>query len=318
MGTAPFAIPCLQALAQDKRMEVSLVVTQPDKALGRGHKIRYTAFKQAAMELGLPIYQPGSVKDDESIERIKALNPDFLVVVAYGQILSQKVLDIPNIACINVHGSLLPKYRGAAPMHWAVIQGEKETGVCTMHMVQALDAGDIIYCDKTNINPEENTGELYDRLQEMGANILVKTLKDIETGVAPRIPQDERVSTYAPRLFKEDRYIEWNQSGLSIFNRIRGLYPAPKAITKYQNEDYIICKAQFHQNEPVGKVDASISEPGVIVGVSPKHGLFVRCKDGWLEILRLKAPGKKEMEAKAYLNGAKIHLHSKFESEATL
>ncbi len=318
MGTAPFAIPCLQALAQENDIEVPLVVTQPDKAVGRGHKVRYTAFKQAALELEMPIYQPNSVKDEESIEFIKKLKPDFLVVVAYGQILSQKVLDLPKLACINVHGSLLPKYRGAAPIHWAVIHGEKETGVCTMHMAKTLDAGDIIYCDRTDIDPEETTGELYDRLQEMGANLLVKTLKDIEAGVAPRIPQDDRISTYAPMIFKKDRYIDWNQAGLCILNKIRGLYPAPRAITKYQAEDYIICEAKFHLEEPVGKLDSTILEPGVIVGISPKHGLFVRCKDGWIEILRLKAPGKKEMEAKAYLNGAKINLHSKFESEETL
>ncbi len=318
MGTAPFAIPCLQALADAKDMDVSLVVTQPDKAVGRGHKLRYTAFKQSAMDLGLPLYQPDSVKDDEAIEHIKSLNPDFLVVVAYGQILNQKVLDLPNIACINVHGSLLPKYRGAAPIHWAVINGEPETGVCTMHMARQLDAGDVIYCDRTEIEQDETTGALYERLQQMGAELLVRTLRDLVADIAPRTPQIESESTYAPMIFKPDRYLDWTQSGRSIADKIRGLYPTPRAITRYQDEDYIICEARLHAEEPVGKVDVSVQGNGIIAGVSPKHGLFVRCRDGWMEILRIKAPGKKEMEAKAYLNGAKLELNGRFESEEKL
>jgi methionyl-tRNA formyltransferase len=318
MGTAPFAIPCLHALADSKDMDVSLVVTQPDKAVGRGHKLRYTAFKQSVVDLGLPLFQPDCVKNDEAIERIKALKPDFLVVVAYGQILNQKVLDLPNIACINVHGSLLPKYRGAAPIHWAVINGEAETGVCTMHMARKLDAGDVIYCDTTEIEKDETTGALYDRLQQMGAGLLVKTLRDLESGIAPRTPQIESESTYAPMIFKQHRYLDWNLSGRNIADKIRGLYPTPRAITRYQDEDYIICEARFHTEEPIGKVDAAIRGNGLIAGISPKHGLFVCCRDGWLELLRIKAPGKKEMDAKAYLNGAKLQLKGQFESEEKL
>ena len=260
MGTAPFAIPCLKALADSDDFQVALVVTQPDKALGRGHKVRHTPFKQTALDLGFEIFQPGSVKDEEAIKRIKKLNPDFLVVVAYGQILNQQVLDIPRIACVNVHGSLLPKYRGAAPIHWAVIPGEEQSGVCTMHMARELDAGDVIYCDRTRILEEETTGEVYERLQGMGAHLLIKTLRDLKQGVAPRIPQDHNVATYAPMILKKDRYLDWRQGGQDIANRIRGLYPVPRAIARYQGEDYLITGARYFANQPKDGVNPQVEE----------------------------------------------------------
>ncbi len=317
MGTAPFAIPSLLHVAQQKDMNLVLVITQPDRTRGRGHKIQFTEFKKAALSLDVPLYQPENIKSEEAIERIRESKPDFLVVVAYGQILSEEILQLPGKSAINVHGSLLPKYRGAAPVHWAVMKGEQNTGVCTMHMVKALDAGDIIYSASTEILPEETTQDIYERLQNKGAELLVKTLRDVYVGDAPRVPQCDEEATYAPAITKTDRYIDWFRKGIDIENQVRGLYPKPLAIARYQNEDYLFTKVEYQENRPEDVLERDVLLPGTVGLASPKSGLWIRCYDGWIHILSLKAPNKKEMSARDFLSGFKIPVGTIFESEIT-
>lgn len=315
MGTSPFAIEPLKALVADPAINIVLVVTQPDRAKGRGQKLRFTQFKKATLDLGIDIFQPENINDDEALNALRAYNPDYLVVVAYGQILTDDVLSIPKKTAINIHASLLPKYRGAAPIHYAIMRGETQTGVCTMHMAKELDAGDIIYCESLAIEPRETTGLLHDRLSKLGASLIIKTLHDLERQVAPRICQQGK-STYAPQINKKDRVIDWSKPGEDIVNLIRALQPFPGALFTLSGEEYLVSEAIYHETMPEHiSPEQNIEQLGSVVCANPKQGLYIKVKNGWLEVVRLKPQGKKEMSSKAFLNGHRLDIGLVCESE---
>ena len=228
MGTPDFAAASLKKLIEEN-MEVVGVFTQPDKPKGRGMELRFSPVKEIALQARIPVYQPEKMRDGTAYAQIKALEPDILVVVAYGRILPDDILALPRYGAINVHGSLLPKYRGAAPIQWAVLNGDKKTGVSTMYLASEMDSGDIIYTSETEIGEKETSGELFDRLMGMGAELLIKTLRDIEAGTAPRVPQDHSQASYVHMLDKSLCPIDWNRSPREVLKWIYGLQPWPVA-----------------------------------------------------------------------------------------
>ena len=300
MGTPDFARDSLDAI-YNAGHEILAVVTNIDKPKGRGMKMIYTPVKEFAIEKNIEILQPEKVKNNqEFIDRLRNLNPDVLCVVAYGKILPREVLDIPKYGAINVHASLLPKYRGAAPIQWSIINGDKETGVCTMYMDEGMDTGDIILEEKTKIGEDETTGELWDRLSKIGANLLVETLKKIEDGTVKRKKQGSNY-IIAPMLTKEMGNIDWSKSALEIKNLIRGLNPIIGAYTFYKGKKIKIWKAEIAKD-----TDYINSKPGQIVFVDKKKGLFVKTGEGILSILEVQAENSKKMDIKSYLNGTNI------------
>lgn len=297
MGTPDFAVPCLVKL-HEEGYKIDLVVTQKDRPRGRGKKIQYTPVKEKALELGLEVYQPDSVNSAESIAKLKKLKPDFIIVVAFGQILKKEVLDIPIFDCINVHASLLPKYRGAAPINWSIINGESETGITIMEMEEGLDTGDMILSQCIEILPQDDFESLHDKLSVLGGELLIKALVDIKNGKEIRIPQDDELSSYAPMIYKETGKIYWNKTGEDIYNLVMGLKPTPSAYTIY-NE--IIMK--IHKVSLMPKFNDD--EVGKIIKVN-KEGIFVNSNDKCVVIEEIQFPGKKKMSVKDYLAGNKI------------
>ena len=299
MGTPDFAVPSLQALL-DAGHEVCGVFTQPDKPKNRGMKLQPPPVKVLALAHDIPVYQPTSVKDGTALEIIQQLKPELIVVAAYGRILPNEILEYPAKGCINVHSSLLPKFRGAAPIHWAVVSGETETGVTIMHMAQELDAGDIIDQIRTPIDPDESVEAVHDRLAQLGGKILVDVVKQIAEGTATRTPQDSSKATYAPMLSRELSNIDWNQSAKAIHDKIRGLSPWPAASTN------IICDTIIKIFGSSNLGEATTAQPGTIVAAG-KQGIDVACGDGKvLRITQLQAPGGKRMAAADYLRGHPI------------
>lgn len=298
MGTPDFAVPSLKQLIQDGH-EIVGVYTQPDKPKNRGMKLTPSAVKVVALEQHIPVFQPKTLKDEASQEEMRSLKPDLAVVAAYGKILPRPVLEIPALGCINVHSSLLPKYRGAAPINWAMLNGEPETGVTIMHMAEALDAGDMILQAATPIDLNESVEQLHDRLAEMGAKLLGQALKALADGTAPRIPQDERQQTYAPMLSRELSPIDWNRSALEIHNQIRGLIPWPATTMELSGIKFKVFSA-FLTGETEQKA------AGTVLGTD-KKGIRMVCGDGGiLCITEVQAPGKKRMKAVDYLRGHPI------------
>ena len=229
MGTPDFSVPALERIATEH--EVVAVVTQKDKPKGRGMSVSYTPVKESALKLNIPIYQPDKVKEENFVEELRELNPDVIVVIAFGQILSNDILTLPKYGCINVHASLLPKYRGAAPIQWAVIDGEEKSGVCTMKMDEGLDTGDIIDVDEITLDPKETGGSLFDKLSKLGGELILKTLQNLEFGKATFIKQDDSKSTYAKKMTKELGHIDFTKDAESIERLIRGLNPWPSAFS---------------------------------------------------------------------------------------
>ncbi len=296
MGTPDFSVPALKELA--KHHEIAAVVTQQDRPKGRGHKMQYTPVKEAALELDVPVYQPQKVKDAEFVEILKDINPDAIVVIAFGQILSKEILDLPKYGCINVHASLLPKYRGAAPIQWAVIDGEEVSGVTTMYMGEGLDTGDIIDTTVITLDEKETGGSLFDKLAIEGSKLIVKTLDELEKGTATRTPQDESKSTYAGKITKELGNIDFAKSAKEIECLIRGLNPWPSAYTKLGDKNIKIWDASV-LNVAVDK------EPGTIIGTE-KNAICVATGNGILKIHELQLEGKKRMDVTAFLNGYQL------------
>ncbi len=297
MGTPDFAAVSLKKLI-DEKFELAGVFCQPDKAAGRGYEIKFSPVKQLALDCGIPVFQPQKMRDGTALEMLKGLQPDILVVVAYGRILPDDILALPKYGAINVHGSLLPKYRGAAPIQWAVLNGDKITGVTTMHLQSEMDAGDIIYKDETEIGEFETAGELFDRLAEMGANLLVKTLLDIEAGTAPSIPQNHAEATYVTMLDKSICPIDFNKSPREIIKHVYGLQPWPVATAEIGSQNLKIFGAAYTET----KTDKG---PGEIV--STDKGIEVACAGGnTVLITEVQAPGKKRIGAVDYLRGHKI------------
>lgn len=296
MGTPDFAVPTLEKIISDGH-EVLTVVTQPDKPQNRGMKLTYSPVKECALKYDIPVLQPIKIKkDEEFIKQYKELNPDVAVVVAFGQILSKEILDVPRFGSINVHGSLLPKYRGAAPIQWSVINGDKVTGITTMYMDVGLDTGDMILKDEVEIGEEETAGELYDRLAVVGAETLSKTLKLIEVGSAPREKQGENFS-YAPMMTRETGIIDWNKKSAEIKSLVNGTSPWPGAITVLNDKKLKVHKVKIVEGSGI---------PGTILKSNDKEGLIVATLDSAIELIEIQPENKKRMIAKDYLRGNKI------------
>lgn len=287
MGTSDFAVPTLKAL-HGAGYPICLVVTQPDRPAGRGLDLKPSPVKSAAVELGLPLYQPEKVRFPEAVETLKAQQPDLTVVAAYGQILPPSVLQIPKVTALNIHGSILPKYRGAAPIHYAVMAGEKETGVTIMYMNEKLDEGDMLLVKKTPIHPEETTGDVHDRLASLGAEGLLEALRLLSEGKAPRIPQDHSQATFSPSIKKEQCRVRWEISAREAVDQIRGLAPWPVAETYWKGIPLRLYKAL--------ELDGENGNPGEIVRVS-KEGIEVSTGKGRVLLKELQPPGKKRMGA---------------------
>lgn len=297
MGTPEFAVPSLERMAGKYKVEA--VFTQPDRPKGRGNKLAMSPVKESAIKLEIPVYQPVRIKKEpESIDIIKKINPDFIVVVAFGQILPKEVLDIPRYGCINLHASLLPKYRGAAPINWAVIKGEKVSGNTTMFMSEGLDCGDILLTSRITIDENMTAGELHDKLMLDGPELLVKTIEGLKNNSIKRIEQDDSLSCYAPMLDKSTGRINWSEGALYIKNLIRGLNPYPAAHTLYKDTIMKIFEAEVIEN----KAD---NDPGYIIEVN-EDGIKVAAAMGCILIKKVQFPGGKPLYVKEYLKGNNI------------
>jgi methionyl-tRNA formyltransferase len=294
LGTPAFAVPTLEAIARAGH-DVPLVVTQPDRPKGRGQTAAAPPVKEAALRLGIEVYQPERVRRPEAVERLGSIGADAMVVVGYGQIIPQNVIDLAPLGIINVHASLLPKYRGAGPIQWAIVNGETRTGVTTMRIDAGLDTGDMLLKRETEIGPEENAGELGRRLAVMGADLLVETLARIRDIVPEK--QDNSQATYAPLLKKEDGAIDWSQPAAAIHNRVRGLQPWPGAYTTFRGHALHIWRAALAAPGSGGQ------RPGKIAGLRP---LVVACGSGALELLEVQLEGRKRMPAADFANGQRL------------
>jgi len=297
MGTPAFALPALKIL-HDRHYPIMTVVTQPDRPAGRGQKEIAPPVKLLAKEFGLPVLQPQKVKDPSFLETFYSLNPDMVVVAAFGQILPKAIIDFPKLGCLNIHPSLLPKYRGAAPLNWSIIRGEAQSGVTIMLMDEGMDSGDILMQEETQIGAMETCGELHDRLAILGGTLLVKTIEQVVANTAQRQKQDPSCVTYAPRLSKETGRINWHDNVLNIVNLIRGLNPAPAAYTSLDGQTLKIYTAEA---EP-GSVDQS---PGTIGKVST-IGLPVAAANGYVILKDVQLAGKKRMSIGDFLRGYQL------------
>ena len=305
MGTPDFARDSLKAVVEAGH-EVALVVTNPDKPKGRGMKLIPSDVKKYAIEQNLEVVQPVKVRNNpEFVEQLKDINPDVICVVAYGKIIPKEILDIPRLGCINVHGSLLPKYRGAAPIQWAVLNGDKETGITTMFMDVGMDTGDMINKEVVQIGDDETTGELWDRLSIIGAKLLVKTLKDLENGTYKREKQGDDF-TVAPMIKKEMAKIDWeNQTSSEIKNLVRGLNPFMGAFSFLNDKKIKIWKVEKLNDKPE-------KEPGTVLVSNSKAGLVIATKDGAVSVLEIQGENSKRMSISDYLRGNKILVDEKF------
>lgn len=309
MGTASFSLAVLKMLIEEDYNIVG-VVTQPDRYVGRKKVLTMPDVKVEALKYDIPVIQPARIKED--YQAIVDLKPDLIITAAYGQIVPQAVLDIPRLGCINVHASLLPLYRGGAPVHQAIIDGQEKTGVTIMYMVKKMDAGDMIAQKETPILEEDTVGILYDRLSDLGAELLKETLPDILKGTNQRIPQDENLVTYAPTLSREDERLDWNMSARQVYNKVRGTNPWPGSYTTYQGKTVKIWAGQVHQCENAMKHHAH-QDNGTIVKIF-KDAIGVKVNDGVYLITELQLEGKKRMSVKDYLNGHCIfEVNTKFE-----
>ena len=292
MGTPDIAATCLKKILADGFGVVG-VYTQPDRPKGRGMKLVASPVKEVAVAAGIPVFQPENFREEETVEVLRALQPDICAVVAYGRILPQKVLDVPKYGCINIHASLLPKYRGSAPYQWAVLDGLTETGVTAMYLTREMDAGDIIDISKTPIGENETAGELLDHLAVLGAELLSKTLTRFERGKVPATPQDAAGVSYAPMLDKSMCPIDWTKTAQQVHNHVRGLHPWPVATMELQGKTF-----KVHAT----RVVEGSGKPGEILSLT-KTGLRIACGEGAVEITSLQAEGGKRMAAPDYFRG---------------
>lgn len=301
MGTPDFAVPCLDML-NNSEYNVIGVFTQPDKPRGRGNKIQFSPVKEYSLINNLPVFQPASLKSEESLQLVYDLNPDIIIVVAYGNILPDSVLRVPPLGCVNVHGSLLPKYRGAAPIQWAVINGDKITGVTTMLMDRGLDTGDILLTNEIEILPEETSGELFDRVSKESSILLMETLEKLLKNQIVPIKQDDSISSYAPMLSKELCPIDWNRSAFEIHNLVRGLNPWPVATTVYNGKKIKIFKCEVN--------DSASEKNGMVL--KSDNELIISCKDKSIKVLSLQLEGKKVLNTADFLRGFDIQVGTYF------
>lgn len=295
MGSPDFAVKPLEALVKAGH-EIVAVVTQPDRPKGRGGKLQFTPVKEAALAYGFPLLQPARINEPEVVAQIAAYQPDILVVVAFGQLLKKPLLALAPYGAINIHGSLLPYYRGAAPIHWAIINGEKETGVTIMYMDEGMDTGDMIASMQMPIFDNYNVGDMYEKLSEMGAELICQALEEIKNGTVKRIPQNNEIATYAPLLRKEHERLDWTKSAVQVHNHIRGMYPWPVVHSFYQGKRLKIGASVLGEDCHSGK-------PGEVLGVDKERGILVACSKGavWLKLVQ--PEGKKMMAAKDFICG---------------
>jgi len=311
MGTPDFSVPALKALVEAGH-QVIAVVTQPDKPKGRGKEVQMTPVKIQAMEYGIPVYQPAKVRESSFVEVLQGLEADVYVVIAFGQILPKAVLELPKYGCINIHASLLPKYRGAAPIQWCVIDGERETGVTTMMMDVGLDTGDMLEKTVIPIEEKETGGSLHDKLSLAGGDLILSTLQKLEQGTLVRTPQTDEGTCYARMLTKSLGDIDWNQSAVSIERLIRGLNPWPSAYTRWNGKTIKIWSADVVTGPEAAELvsqSGAPSEPGIAPGTvvcSDKHSLVVCTGSGLLSVRELQMEGKKRMDTPAFLRGYPI------------
>ena len=300
MGTPDFAVPSLQKLL-DAGFEVCAVYTQPDKPKGRGHKLQAPPVKELALQHEIPVFQPTSLRKEEVQQELQSFQPDVIVVVAYGKILPKAVLDLPRLGCINVHGSLLPKYRGAAPIQWTVINGDGTGGVTTMFMGEGLDTGDMLLKAETPVGAEETAGQLFDRLKALGADLLLETLEKLEQGTLTPVPQNEEDATHAPMLSKELSVIDWSKPARELHNLIRGLNPWPSAYSYLDGK-----KLKIHASRVVegsGEAGKAFAKDG---------NLLVYCGEDALELTEIQTENGKRMDGKSYLLGHPLTKDSRF------
>lgn len=297
MGTPDIAATCLKKIIADG-FDVVGVYTQPDRPKNRGMKMAFSPVKEVALANHLPVFQPENFREDETVEQLRQLHPDVAAVVAYGRILPQRVLDIAPKGFVNIHASILPRYRGSAPYQWAVLDGLQETGVTAMYLVRQMDAGDIIDVARTPIGPDETAGELLDRLAVLGAELLSKTLARIAAGEVEHTPQEESLVTYAPMLDKTMSPIDWNKTARQVHDHVRGLHPWPVATMELQGKTFKVHKT---------KVVEGSGNPGQLLGLT-KTGLVIACGEGAVEVQSLQAEGGKRMNAPDYFRGHPLEL----------
>ena len=305
-GTAAFAVPTLRRLAAAGHT-ICGVLTQPDRPVGRGQEIQISPVKRAALDLGLSIHQPETLKDAAARELFLQLQPDAFIVVAYGKILPEWLIDFPRFGAINLHGSLLPKYRGAAPIQWAMANGESETGVCTMKIDRGLDTGPIYLCEMTPIDPEESMQHLTERLAEMGSELMLRTLEGVFAGTLAAKPQDDSKASSAPALKKHDGFIDWSRSAPEIHNRVRGFQPWPGAVSAFRDTVCKVLKSSVHS------IDGVTQEPGTITLAG--QALVVACgKSTSLELQSVQVPNRKPCSGRDLVNGMRIVAGERFVS----
>ncbi|WP_456455967.1 methionyl-tRNA formyltransferase [Thermovibrio sp.] len=301
MGTPDFAVPSLKALKREG-YEIPLVITQPDRPAGRGKKLKPPPVKVLAEELGLKVYQPEKVKENRELKEIlEEIKPDLIVVAAYGKILPEWLLNLPKYGILNVHASLLPKYRGASPIQWAILNGEDETGVTVMKVIPELDAGPILSQEKVKIEEEDNAKTLHDKLASLGAELLVKTIPEFISGRIKPVPQDEAKATYCPQIRKEMGRVNWKEGSREIFNKVRAFYPWPCAFTSFRGKGIKLIKVRPVEGE---------GRPGEVIGV--KGGLKVATGKGALLIERLKPEGKREISGEEFVRGYRVKVGDSF------
>ena len=298
MGTPEFAVPCLQKII-DEGHEVVAVVTQPDKPKGRGKKLAMPPVKELALKYDIPVYQPLKAREESFVDTLKEMNPELIVVVAFGQILPKSILDIPKYGCVNVHASLLPRYRGAAPLNWVIINGEEKTGVTTMYMDEGLDTGDMILKSEIPLDDEITAGELHDKMMIDGAKVLKETIDLIEKGEAPREKQSNEDTCYSPIMNKSLGNIDWKKSAIDIHNLVRGINPWPSAYTTYEGQTMKIWKTKVIDKN-------SDKDPGTIISVD-KEGINISTSEGIVQIKEIQMAGKKRMEVPEYIKGNNIN-----------
>jgi methionyl-tRNA formyltransferase len=305
MGTPDFAVPSLRVLLEEKeQVEVIGVVTQPDRPKGRKKVLTPPPVKVEALNHDLPVFQPQKLRSGEGIRQVLELQPDLIVTAAYGQILPEPVLEAPKYGCINVHASLLPKYRGGAPIHHAIINGEKETGVTIMYMVKALDAGDMLLQRAIPITSEDNVGTMHDKLANLGAELLKEVLPSILDGTVQAVPQDDEQATFAPNITREDEKIDWKRSARELDCQIRGLCPWPVAYTMWKGKPFKIWKASVVNEE-------TQDEPGTVIRLDA-DGIVVATGNGMLRLTEVQPSGKKPMSAKQFINGRQMKAGDRF------
>ena len=309
MGTPEFAVPSLLKLDNDEQIKIEAVVTQPDRKSGRGQKVHYSDIKEKSLDLNLEILQSKNVNQTDFLNKLKAIGPDFIVVVAFGQKLSPELLKIPEYGCINLHASLLPEYRGSSPIHRAIIDGKKITGNTTMFMDEGWDDGDIIYQQEIEIENDATVGELHDKMAQKGAELLLKTLKDVKAGEASRTPQNDAKATFAYKIDKSLGKIDWNQSAEEIYNLIRGVNPWPGAYTILDEDKIKIWESK------ISEIKNTDFEPGTIIKADQNNGILVQTDEGVISIKKLQLPGGKRMDVQDFLNGHQIEEKKKFNND---